>query len=1553
MKNRISFHNKTFRKVICNLSILMVFLSCYAIISYKYSFSLGTAVESREVKNYVFLSDLNYITDNNWSYNGWGGHDIQVDKNQEEGILSLLINGEKRLFSRGLSVHAKGQVTFDISQYSTDFPRFIAYIGVDASRGSNGSIWFKITASRDGSTWDSLINKSDILTGSSDAVNVDIDVTGYKYLCIYIDPNGSNAADHGTIANARLVTEDFTSNYDDVTYDKIHKINYYDEILAAKDFQYNYENNYRLILEREFVRKIDFWNIQYLAEINPDVVALMDWILGDNRILEDIIEVGEISNSTVFMNTMASIYHQYKNEFKKEKGPVYQKMMIGLAAAYSTDAIASPLGFGLKGKAYEPLERFTLVKQLFDNDQFTHTDWIQNYHVELMRMMMQDGLRNDELLWLNGFSHTKPNPFNHYAYIAYRLGPNYNQPEYFDINNKEKYDTKYHLSEFGVPFADGKTQRYWMAMEYGGICWNISRIGQSIYKINGIPSVGIYQPQHEAYLVYGVNSNGEGIWGMNYNVFGWGKSSTKWGGGNRYRLLFDWGNKYFTDQSVSGSKGGTSSGYIILGQAALNHYEEFKESYYYNLLANSYTSNSVKLNIYNRALESFNLNLDSYDYKIKIYKDMGDAVTSTMWYALANDIIDAYTLYPQALYDLLNQIKPYLEGGQKVEIDLKERTALLKAASAPSESIQKNEIQSIANQLLGKAQAQIATFSFDGENAGKIIVDPQYTINYSYSLDGGQTFSGRRSELISTLTSSEIASITPENDIIISMDGTPITYTIPINKGTLSSTLYGNDLENRVVGVNLTYEWRNSESAAWTSYRDASPDNTGNKTLQVRVGYTGNNTPSDIGTFIFTEDNQPNTRKYVPVSHLSIHAVSSEATSNQGSAAFAIDANYNTRWHSAWNGSDTERFIVIKLDRPINLSAIEFVPAGGGNGKIIDGTIYGSDDGENWQELVKQTDMRFPNNTDTVVQAIEHTKTFEISEPKQVQYVKIVANRATNGNWFAARAFNFYQDITKEVHPTAGVAYSKTDPTTENIVARLVNPSSPITITNNGGSDTYTFIDNGEFTFEFVDDFGVRGSVKAKVDWIDRIPPIATIEYSTISPVNHSVFATLKPSEDVVVTNNGDFHIDHNGNVLDQDGNILPGYTIDDDNNIRDSGGNIISNVDPFKYEFIANGEFIFQFVDRAGNRGSATAKVDWIDTEPPVASLIYDKSVLTNQNVTVSIDFNENAIVTNNNGSRTYTFAENGEFTFEFRDDAGNTDHITARVNWIDKIAPTAELKYEKQGNKVIVRVVNPSKEITFQEGIGVYEFTKNGSYDIVFYDRAGNINKLTAVIQNLSQDTDNNSSGNRPSVSPGPSNSAKPTTNPGGNNLGNGDGSTNPTNKDYKKFFVKNVRVEIPVDVISEGVKLNISSFDLHSSLTDKFGADSEYFDIHLLDSNYAKIDVDTSSLIKISIYLKKTKDFLGIYEITNNNVVKEIEYEKNGDSIEFVTKKLGRYVISYEEPEIVYSEESIPKKTKYENPLLIISIIGIVIVVLDLIFYFVRKRIKKKKEQIEEIL
>lgn len=125
------------------------------------------------------------------SQNGWDGHSIQKDKNQEGGALGLIVNGEKRTYVKGISIHAKGWATYDISELSSEYTRFTAKLGVDAGRGNAGSIFYRIYASNDASTWDTLL-QTGVLTGTSEAVDVDLSIEGYKYLRIYVDPNGVN-----------------------------------------------------------------------------------------------------------------------------------------------------------------------------------------------------------------------------------------------------------------------------------------------------------------------------------------------------------------------------------------------------------------------------------------------------------------------------------------------------------------------------------------------------------------------------------------------------------------------------------------------------------------------------------------------------------------------------------------------------------------------------------------------------------------------------------------------------------------------------------------------------------------------------------------------------------------------------------------------------------------------------------------------------------------------------------------------------------------------------------------------------------------------------------------------------------------------------------------------------------------------------------------------------------------------------------------------------------------------------------------------------------------
>ncbi|WP_231195206.1 hypothetical protein [Streptococcus equi] len=71
---------------------------------------------------------------------------------------------------------------------------------------------------------------------------------------------------------------------------------------------------------------------------------------------------------------------------------------------------------------------------------------------------------------------------------------------------------------------------------------------------------------------------------------------------------------------------------MLLAQAALNQYDKFKESLYYNLIANVYEAGSdQQIEAYSKALDVLELNLDTYDGLIEAYAKMAKKQIRTGW----------------------------------------------------------------------------------------------------------------------------------------------------------------------------------------------------------------------------------------------------------------------------------------------------------------------------------------------------------------------------------------------------------------------------------------------------------------------------------------------------------------------------------------------------------------------------------------------------------------------------------------------------------------------------------------------------------------------------------------------------------------------------------------------------------------------------------------------------------------------------------------------------------------------------------------------------------
>lgn len=113
--------------------------------------------------------------------------------------------------------------------------------------------------------------------------------------------------------------------------------------------------------------------------------------------------------------------------------------------------------------------------------------------------------------------------------------------------------------------------------------------------------------------------------------------------------------------------------------------------------------------------------------------------------------------------------------------------------------------------------------------------------------------------------------------------------------------------------------------------------------------------------------------------------------------------------------------------------------------------------------------------------------------------------------------------------PIASVEYIPETTTSGNVIASLTNQSEAITVTNNGGSSSYTFTTNGIFIFEFIDSDGNIWTVTARVDWIDDTTPLISstnFPDNTLLPGgNHDVSIDYSDSDSWIDTASSSFEL--------------------------------------------------------------------------------------------------------------------------------------------------------------------------------------------------------------------------------------------------------------------------------------------------------------------------------------------------------------------------------------------------------------------------------------------
>jgi len=1463
----------------------------------------------QEESEVTYLSDLNAIQ----ASTSYG--QIVKDKTQSGSKITVKVEGSNYTFEKGIFAHATSTLVYDLGE-NHDYDWFVTYVGLNAtSSGGNGVKYYVYTAGED-KNYTLRTEEGGILqTAGANSRFVQVNVKGVRYLKLYAHDNGSNGMDHSVYADAKLVKGTPKENTIKTTkmYDELIKTKYQDASLDNEELEL-------ALLQRNLIDNVGNFTLVLLKTARPELNEIFNWLFDDLENLRMYTMGGRPSGTYIkSFEVLKELYDTYKEDLNDDTltedgirhGDIYKRMMMAISLTHSKEVrfwirdrnekqqvVNDPDSYNVS----KPVNRYAVFKKMFKAGKLS--SFFKDLEVEEMRLVVNVELSDNEIEWLRDFTEAKGTN-QPYPYIAYVHDRGYWQARhYVDINTPTdtgifrpvlgpKVDTwgeKYLLNGYGI-----ETKPYyphlWMVMDEGGVCWQTANLGQNMMAVWGYPSVVLGQPGHSVFATYTVR-NGKVQWGLGNDISSWpGTNLTGYNNIATYhqqRVLAGWGNgSYASSYNAS---------YILLGQQGINDMEGYQKAEEYVQLAKVYEGDVNKQEeIYRNALNAQKINLDAWIGLINTYKNNPDKKEED-YFNLAKEVANALTYAPLPMYDMLRLIAPKITSpGYLSSLTMLQTKTLQNATKATaSDHDQYGTVVQMAKHLLGGIDKEIATFSFDGENAGKIKLNQRYSQSmlWEYSIDGNQTWIEVNSNNEVTLTKEQIASLTEQNDILVHIIGVPrneeTVYTIDIMNGILP-TLYGNDLENRVIGARTSLEWRYTEYDDWKSYQEESPDLTGNKTVEVRNGATGRYLASTSRTFTFTEDNQPDTRKYVSVSHLSIHSVSSQATGSgqNGQATNAIDGNYNSRWHSAWNGSDSNKWIIIKLDKPIYLSAIEYVPADGGNGKILNAKFEGSMDGETFDIDLGSTslwgDDRYWGGA-TATRKIDYTEEYK---QQMVQYIKITGTRTSSaggGNFIAARMFNIYQDVTKNPHPTAGIAYSTDQPTTGKVIARLVNKSEGLIITNNEGNDTYTFTENGSFTFEFEDAKGNTGSATAKVNNIDHKAPEATVEYSPNGLTTSKVTATLSHiSEDIYLLDNDNKKVNHievaneqviyiaylneegkttkilnlndrgetesityfyqditytiaydekglvtNETFQDQEGN-----EIDPENKDEIRKLNLTGRSKPLNHEFDKNGSYTFRIQDKAGNISEIKAEVNFITGVN--ASITYSTDQPTTKEVVATLSFDANDIrILNNGGRNTYVFKENGSFTFEYLDTEGNKRTITATVNWIEKehSSTIPSLDYNKKPNSSSTQSNNQS--------------------------------------------------------------------------------STNKQEPKTKKYSLGNVEIKVQNSDQLKNSKINKNNILLPDHLKSIVGVNYDCFEIYLTDDKNMKISIESNE-IQVTIKLDSQKELVELYEL-NEDALTKMDYKKDGNILEFKTPRLGKYVIQYKEET---KEDQNKDKMEQEEP------------------------------------
>ncbi len=1328
------------------------------------------SAETRATGKLIYLSDIPHMSKSTTKYGT-----ILNDITSSNTKITVKIGGTATSFDKGIWAHATSDVYYDLRNFQ-EYDYFSAYLGLNTTSNGGNGVTFVISTSNDGQNWTEKYRAEAL--PNQNAIECRIPIEGNRYLRLYANDNGANGKDHSVYADAKLLTADYSDGTGVPTV--------FDLEAQIRNMDENDPNLEHMVLQREFVSRVGRTTLLDFVNQGDSSRETLGWLMGDSDTLGlyfyGSTPIGGYKNS---LNVLTKLYQTYKNDLNDDtvkngvrNGDLFKKMIMAISHTHSTlvrsflpnveeDGVTnSNRNDPNSSHVSDPVRRYAVYKKMYLANKLSSV--FPKLEVEEMKVVVRALISDNEIEWFRDYI-TSRGPYTH-AWLSYNAKFRYFEDKYYSEENKTMWNNKFHFLEYGIPY-----QKYlvpqWIVYAAGTQCVGFGDTSANAYSSTGIPAFPVHQPGHIAYGVAHYNSNGDASWQLYNSGATWGNSSygtstfynaTKNSPTKQavysYRGLLGWGQQYST--------GCENLSYLAIAQEAVNDYSNYLIAEKYVMLANAYKGDEAKQEeFYRKAINAQNINVDAWYGLVQLYKN-SNVYTEEDCLNLIKEFQVVYKTRPLAFYDLFGMII-----GKITTPTLNAEAVSLKTATLQWAEVSANSIhRSVAQVLLGKPQSELATFSFDGQYAGQIRLGSMFNENnrstWEYSIDGGKTWT-ETDQLYVQLTETELVGVNERDHIRVHIIGTEIRSTIQIDKTLILTSdmeLYENDAEDTFfVYGNRKLDWKYTDdsggASAWKSYDEVKPNLSGNRKLTVRPSATGTNLPANVHVFTFTDNKYEANETYIKVKNLSV--VDSTPSGKNTPAKNAIDGNFGlwetqqythdfTRWLSA-SKTDENKFITLEFKEPVYLSRLDYIPSDEQNhsglgskpflGRIMQGEVLGSMDGENWTKLGDINN--WANNAST--------KTLRFAETQKVKYIKIIATQ-TNDGYIGARGFNFYEDTTKEAPPTATVMYSTTQKTNKEVVATLENFNSDTVVVENGIT-SYTFTENGSYTFNLRDtENGRTNEVVASVTWIDREKPSADIQYIELPNTKGHVQAkVVNISKNVFILDEQDRpirYIENSGNYIyefnfdpdtkqiinmvqkDSNNNIkmVRGYKLLDpskpvSNILEDSTKDIISMGFPESMSamgYPVDKEYIIAYF--AAYSGANITKEIIYDENLKNATVNYTAEELAEFRTRYTTGIQEDILK--------YVFTKNGEKTYKLRDRIGNTSEIKMAVDWINRGPYIAEISYDKESltngdvtatltfKEEGVRITNLDEGVIETSNGGKYVFTENGDFRFKLLD-------------------------------------------------------------------------------------------------------------------------------------------------------------------------------------------------------------------------------------------